>query len=89
MKTESPPKSLRVLCAWPDRVACVRAYTPQFVAERVNVSLSTIYAYRSGARTVPLDVLAAVAAGASVEVDIVEAAGWVMMVEPLSEGGAG
>jgi hypothetical protein len=89
MRTESPPKSLRVLCAWPDRVACVRAYTPQFVAERAGVSLSTIYAYRSGARTVPLDVLAAVAAGAGVEVDIVEAAGWVMMVEAVAEGSMG
>jgi len=89
MRTESPPKSLRVLCAWPDRVACIRAYTPDFVAERTGVSLSTIYAYRSGARTVPLDVLAAVAAGAGVEVDIVEAAGWVMMVEAVAEGSMG
>jgi hypothetical protein len=82
MRTESPPKSLRVLTAWPDRVTCLRCYSPAFVAERANVPINTIYAYRSGARTVPLDVLAAVAAGAGVEVDIVEAAGWVMMVEP-------
>jgi len=89
MRTESPPKSLRVLCAWPDRVNCIRAYTPDFVAERTGASLSTVYAYRSGARTVPLDVLAAVAAGAGVEVDIVEAAGWVMMVEAVAEGSMG
>ena len=77
-----PPKTLRVLAAWPDRVTCLRCYSPAFVAERTGVPMNTVYAYRSGARTVPLDVLGQLVSTVEPRVDIVEAFGFVLMVEP-------
>lgn len=81
------PNTLRVLAAWPDRVTCLRCYSPAFVAERTGVPMNTVYAYRSGARTVPLDVLAKVTSDVSPPVDIVEACGMVLMVEPVQATG--
>lgn len=81
------PNTLRVLAAWPDRVTCLRCYSPAFVAERTGVPMNTVYAYRSGARTVPLDVLAKVTSDVSPPVAIVEAFGQVLMVEAVPHVG--
>jgi len=80
--TSEAPRSLRVLASWPDRVTCLRCYSPTFIAERTGVPMNTVYAYRSGARTVPLDVLGKVTSDVEPPVDIVEACGMVLMVEP-------
>jgi len=76
------PNTLRVLASWPDRVTCLRCYSPAFVAERTGLPMNTVYSYRKGARTVPLDVLTKVTSDVSPPVDIVEACGMVLMVEP-------
>lgn len=82
MNATETPRSLRVLASWPDRVTCLRCYSPTFIAERTGAPMRTVYAYRSGARKVPLDVLGKVTSDVEPPVDIVEACGMVLMVEP-------
>ena len=82
MSTDTPPKALRVLAQWPNRLECLRTYSPGYVAEMTGVSMSTVYSYRSGQRPVPLDVLGQLVSTVEPRVDIVEAFGFVLMVEP-------
>jgi hypothetical protein len=81
------PSTLRVLASWPDRVAALKAYTPDHVAKTAGLSRHTVDAYRFGKRPVPLAVLNKLLPGTTPTVAIVEACGMVLMVEAVPHVG--